>query len=120
MQALTLTMQSLTDGPIVWKRLGAAIWKEFLTASLIGLACGAVVGAVVIGWRGQMGVGLTIFSAITLSMIVACLFGVAVPAMLRAAKADPKIAAGPVVLAAADVATLLIYFGLGMRFLGPS
>jgi magnesium transporter len=120
MQALTLTMQNLTDGPVVWKRLGAAIWKEFLTASLIGLACGAVVGAVVIGWRGQMGVGMAIFSAITLSMIVACLFGVAVPTMLRAARADPKIAAGPVVLAAADVATLLIYFGLGLRFLGPA
>jgi magnesium transporter len=113
-------MQNLTDGPVVWKRLGAAIWKEFLTASLIGLACGAVVGAVVIGWRGQMGVGMAIFSAITLSMIVACLFGVAVPTMLRAARADPKIAAGPVVLAAADVATLLIYFGLGLRFLGPA
>ena len=62
----------------------------------------------------------TIFIAITLSMIVACLFGVAVPAVLRAARADPKIAAGPVVLASADVATLLIYFGLGTRFLGPS
>ena len=40
------------------------------------------------------------------------------PAMLRAAKADPRIAAGPVVLAAADVVTLLLYFGLGARLLG--
>jgi magnesium transporter len=49
---------------------------------------------------------------------VACLLGVAVPAILRAAKADPDIAAGPVVLAAADVATLLFYFGLGSKLLG--
>ena len=48
-------------------------------------------------------------------MIVACLLGVAIPAVLRAAKADPRIAAGPVVLAAADVVTLLLYFGLGAR-----
>ena len=40
------------------------------------------------------------------------------PAVLRAAKADPRIAAGPVVLAAADVVTLLFYFGLGARLLG--
>ena len=118
MQALTLTMQNLPEGPVVWKRLGAAIWKEFLTASMIGLACGAVVAAVVLGWRGERIVASTILVAIMLSMIIACLLGVTVPAVLRAARADPKIAAGPVVLASADVATLLIYFGLGTRFLG--
>ena len=118
MQALTLTMQNLPEGPVIWKRLGAAIWKEFLTASLIGFACGAVVAAVVLGWRGERLVASTILIAITLSMIMACLLGVTVPAVLRAAKADPKIAAGPVVLASADVATLLLYFGLGTRFFG--
>ncbi len=118
MQALTLTMQNLPDGPVVWRRLGAAMWKEFLTAALIGLACGAVVAGVVIGWRGEPLVASTILIAITLSMIVACLLGVAVPAVLRAARADPKIAAGPVVLASADVVTLLLYFGLGTSFLG--
>jgi magnesium transporter len=118
MQALTLTMQNLPDGPVVWKRLGAAMWKEFLTAALIGLACGAVVAGVVMGWRGERLVASTILIAITLSMIIACLLGVTVPAVLRAARADPKIAAGPVVLASADVVTLLLYLGLGTRFLG--
>jgi len=118
MQALTLTMQNLPDGPVVWKRLGAAMWKECLTAALIGLACGAVVAGVVMAWRGEPLVASTILIAIMLSMIVACLLGVTVPAVLRAARADPKIAAGPVVLASADVVTLLLYFGLGTRFLG--
>lgn len=118
MQALTLTLQNLTDGPVEVKRLFAALWKEFKTASLLGLGCAAVVGLVVLVWRGQVPVASTIFLAITLSMIVACLLGVAFPMVLHAIKADPKIAAGPVVLAAADVATLLFYFGLGTRFLG--
>jgi magnesium transporter len=117
MQALTLTLQSLTDGPVLWKRLASALWKEFLTAALLGLGCGATVGAVVMVWRGQPLVATTIFSAITLSMIVACLFGVAFPTILRALRADPRIAAGPVVLAAADVVTLVFYFALGTRFL---
>jgi magnesium transporter len=118
MQALTLTLQGLTDGPIVWPRLVSALWKEFRTATLLGTACGAVVGMVVFVWRGQTAVAGSIFLAIALSMVVACLLGVAIPAMLRAAKADPRIAAGPVVLAAADVVTLLLYFGLGARLLG--
>lgn len=118
MQALTLTLQNLTDGPVQWKRLGAALWKEFKTSVLLGTGCGAVVGAVVMLWRGQADVAAVIFGAISLSMIVACLIGVAFPAILRAFKANPDIAAGPVALAAADVATLLFYFGLGTRFLG--
>ena len=49
MQALTLTLQGLTDGPIMWKRLGAALWKEFKTAVCLGVGCGFVVGSVVVG-----------------------------------------------------------------------
>ena len=118
MQALTLTLQGMTDGPVLRKRLMAALWKEFKTAVVLAAACGGVVGLVVEVWRGQLAIALSIFLAITLSMIVACLLGVAVPALLRVAKADPRIAAGPVVLAAADVVTLLFYFGLGTRLLG--
>jgi magnesium transporter len=117
MQALTLTLQNLTDGPIVWKRLGGALWKEFKTAALLGLGCGVVVGAVAMVWRGQPEVAAAIFSAIASSMIIACLLGVLFPTVLHAIKADPRIAAGPVVLASADVVTLLFYFGLGTRFL---
>ena len=118
MQALSLTLQSFTDGPFVAKRLLAALWKEFRTAALLGIGCGGVVGAVVIVWRGETLVAAVVFAAIALSMLVACLLGVAFPAVLRLLKADPRIAAGPVVLAAADVATLLFYFGIGARFLG--
>jgi magnesium transporter len=118
MQALTLTLQGLTDGPILWKRLFQSLWKEFKTAVLLGLGCSAVVGLVVFAWRGQVAVAASIFLAIMFSMIIACLLGVAIPAALRAAKADPRIAAGPVVLAAADVVTLLFYFGFGSRLLG--
>jgi magnesium transporter len=118
MQALTLTLQSMTDGPIVWRRLAAALWKEFKTAIFLAAACAGVVATVVMVWRGQMMVAGSIFLAIAMSMIVACLLGAVVPAGLRAAKADPRIAAGPVVLAAADVVTLLVYFWLGARLLG--
>jgi magnesium transporter len=118
MQALTLTLQNLTDGPIVVKRLAGALWKEFNTAALLGLGCGIVVGTVVVLWRGQLDLAGAIASAITLSMIMACLLGVLFPTVLHATRADPRIAAGPVVLASADVVTLLFYFGLGSYFLG--
>jgi len=118
MQALTLTLQGLTDGPVVWKRLFGSLWKEFKTATLLAVGCAALVALAVVLWRGQVMVAGSIFLAITFSMVIACLMGVVIPAVLRAAKADPRIAAGPVVLAAADVVTLVFYFGLGSRLLG--
>lgn len=117
MQAVTLTMQSLTDGPFVLKRLIGALWKELRTAALLGVACGTVVGTSVWLWRGDPAIAVTIAVAIAASMVVACLLGVAFPAVLHAVDADPRIAAGPVVLALADVATLLFYFGISVRVL---
>jgi len=73
---------------------------------------------VVFAWRRQLEVAGAIFLAILLSMVIACLLGVAIPAALRVARADPRIAAGPVVLASADIVTLLLYFALGARLLG--
>lgn len=118
MQALTLTVQNLTDGPIVWKRLLESLWKEFKTATLLAFGCAVLVGLVVVVWRGQAMVAASIFVAITVSMLIACLLGVAIPSALRVFKADPRIAAGPVVLASADIVTLVLYFGLGARLLG--
>ena len=56
-------------------------------------------------------------SAIAAAMLTACMFGVVLPTALRLIKADPNIAAGPIVLALTDLATLLFYFNLAGRVL---
>jgi magnesium transporter len=43
--------------------------------------------------------------------------GLTVPSLLHALKLDPKIAAGPVTLALADVCTILFYFLLALALL---
>ncbi len=45
-------------------------------------------------------------------MVTACLLGLVLPSAVRAARGDPRIASGPIVLAIADLATLLLYFTL--------
>ena len=71
--------------------------------------------AVVIAWRRDLASALVIGGAIAASMVAACLYGVLLPTLLRAFKADPRIASGPLVLASADVTTLVVYLGLGAR-----
>ena len=118
MQSATLTLQNLSDDSIKPTRLVAALWKEARTAALIGASCGSVVATVVILWRRDPLAALVIGSAIAGSIVTASLFGVLLPTLVRAAKVDPRIAAGPLVLAITDVVTLLFYLGLGATLFG--
>ncbi len=116
-QAITLTLQNLQSGPIDWRRFGRGIMTEALTALMLGAGCGSLVGLASWAWKREPMVSAVLTVSIAAAMVTACLFGVVLPTMLRAVKADPKIAAGPIVLALTDLATLLFYFTLAGRVL---
>ena len=118
MQSATLTLQSLSEESLSLRRILAAIWREARTAVLLGLSSAALVAFVVFGWRRDVMGGLVIGAAILASMLMACLFGVLLPTLIRVFKADPRIAAGPLVLASTDLTTLMSYLWLGSLFLG--
>ena len=118
MQSATLTIQSLSEDSLRPRRIVAALWREARTAVLLGFSAAALVGLVVWGWRQDVMGALVVGGSIAASILMACLFGVLLPTVLRAFKADPRIAAGPLVLATTDVVTLLLYLGLGSRVLG--
>lgn len=113
MQSATLTLQSLSDEALTPRRIAAALWKEIRTAALLGLSCAVVVSVVVLAWRRDVFGAAVIGGAIAASFLTACGFGVLLPTVVRACKADPRIAAGPLVLAATDILTLVFYLGLG-------
>ncbi len=110
-QSMTLTLQSFQDR-FHWPTFGKAMGREFLTASLLGLFSGAIVAAVIWGWKGAALVSIAVWGSIFLSMVTACLLGVLLPTVIHAFKGDPKIAAGPIVLALTDTATLIFYFNI--------
>lgn len=111
-QSMTLTIQALrfTKPELRW--YASAFRREGKTAVLLGTACGLVVGTIVWLWRGTGMAALVIGGSILLSLCSACLLGLTVPSLLHALKLDPKIAAGPVTLALADIVTIVVYFTL--------
>lgn len=111
-QSVTLTLQGLHSTGATWALVGSALRRECATAAMLGAGCGAIVGGVAGLWKGSVVLAAAIGLAITASMVTAALLGLLLPMMLHAAKRDPKIAAGPIVLASADLCTLLIYFNL--------
>ncbi len=111
-QSMTVAIQSLrtTQPTLRWYLL--SLWREVFTALLLGCACGLVVGLVVLAWQHAPMPALVIGSSVTFCLLTACITGLSVPSLLHALKLDPKIAAGPITLALADVFTLLFYFNL--------
>jgi magnesium transporter len=116
-QSMTVTIQALRATRPTWHWYATALRREVTTALLLGSGCGLVVGLIVWLWRGTALAGFVIGLSILLTLGAACLIGLSVPALLRALKLDPKIAAGPVALAFTDIFTLLFYFNLAAFFL---
>lgn len=111
-QSMTVAIQSLRGALPTMGWYGRALARELGTAFLLGAGCGLVVGGIVWLWRGDPRASVAIGGSIVIAMVAACFFGLTVPSLLHALRLDPKIAAGPVTLALADMATLLSYFGM--------
>jgi len=79
---------------------------------MLGLASGLVVGAVTWIWKHDVAAAVAIGISIALSIVSACLLGVLMPTIVNFLGRDPKIAAGPIVLALTDTTTFLLYFSL--------
>jgi magnesium transporter len=86
--------------------------RELAAAMLLGGACGLLVGIIVFVWQGDQRAAFVIGASVAFCLCTACISGLSVPTFLHALKLDPKIAAGPITLALADIFTLLFYFSL--------
>src|ERR1700730_8330439 len=109
-QSMSVTIQMLRSAPVTWSWFRTALRRELTTAALIGFACGAIVATIVLLWRHDPSAAFAIGGSIALSLITACLFGLSVPSLLHRFNLDPKIAAGPITLALADICALILYF----------
>ena len=117
MQSMAVTVQALR-GATALSSLPRRVWRELVNALLIGAACGVVVATIVWLWRRNLPSALAIGGSLLLSLISAALFGLLVPTLLHRLRLDPKIAAGPVTLAATDLVALAIYFTIARLTLG--
>lgn len=109
-QSMSVTIQMLRSAPVTWRWFATALRREIITALLLGLSCGVIVAAIVWVWQNDLRSASAIGGSIALSLVTACLFGLGVPSLLHRLKLDPKIAAGPITLALADICALVFYF----------
>jgi magnesium transporter len=111
-QSVSLTLHLLHGQRPSWRSMLRNLRGELATGLLLGGACGLVIGLIALTWQRQLRVALCLLGGISGGVAGAAVLGLVLPVVLRLLRLDPKVAAGPIALAGADVLTLLLYLGL--------
>jgi magnesium transporter len=116
-QSMSIALQLLGLGRLGLAKALERIAREALTGFFLGASSGAVIFALETLWKGLDRVSLVIAASVTFAMTAASMIGFALPWILYRLRVNLKVAAGPIVLAVADVATILIYLGIATAVL---
>ncbi len=117
-QSLTLTLQAHHSlSRMRPRRVWAALMSEAPVGALLGGACAATIASVVGIWKGDGPLAICLLATVSVTVVLATAMGVLVPMTLQALRTDPRIASGPIVLTATDLASLAIYLTLAAAML---
>ena len=116
-QSMTFSFQDLHKPPKERGRYPVLFAKEVLMALAIGVPIGLAVGALAFLLEPRADTSLVVGLSIAVGILDACLVGLMLPWVLKWLKVEPKVAAGPMVLALTDVATILVYLTLATALL---
>jgi magnesium transporter len=119
-QSMAVTIQALHATRPTLRWYAETLRREVATALLLGAACGLLVATIVWFWIGVGWPAVVIGASIWTSLVMACVLGLSIPSLLHALRLDPKIAAGPLTLAFADLLTLLFYLSIASWLLRPA
>jgi magnesium transporter len=117
-QSVSLALQALHGRPPTWSSLLRSLRQEMVTGLFLGAGAGIVVALTALAWLGHGKLALCLVGGITAGVTGAAVLGLALPNLLRLFHLEPRVAAGPIALAGADIITILVYFNLARWLLG--
>ncbi|MCB9981295.1 MAG: magnesium transporter [Rhodospirillales bacterium] len=116
-QALTVAVRALATRELSETNTARIIWKETLVGSLNGLAFAVITGAITAAWFASPMLGLVIAAAMIINLLVAGIFGAAIPVFLSRTGADPAVASTVFLTTVTDVVGFFAFLGLAAIFL---
>lgn len=117
-QSVSLALQLLHSRQPTAAGIARALRVEAATGGLLGLASGAAVALVALAWQRDLRLVGCLLGGIAGGVTCAAAIGAAMPGLLRLLRREPQVAAGPIALAATDMATLAIYLSLARWLVG--
>ncbi len=111
-QTLTVITRAIALGEIEFSSGLRAIGKEMWVGLIVGATAGLLSGAVAYGLHGNPYMGLVLFLAMSVTMVMASLVGAAVPLILKALGQDPALGSGILVTFAGDALGFFTFLGI--------
>ena len=112
MQVTTLAVRAMALGEFDRHFTRLVLPREVMIGITSGIAFGLLVGLIGWVWQDNPWLGVAIGTALLGTMVVAGLFGLLIPIVLRRLGADPALAASIFVTTATDMLGFLFFLGL--------
>lgn len=116
-QTLSIIITSLARGELSLKEDYKLIFKEIFLGFFEGAIIGLLAAGVFVFWHHNIYLGLILFLAMILNMIIACSMGFLIPLILDKLKVDPAIASSIFLTTFTDTCGFFIFLGLATVFL---
>lgn len=116
-QTVVLVVRGLALGTITHGNTRQLLLKEMMVSVVNSMLWALVVALVAIAWYRDPVLGLVIALAMMINLMVAALFGVIIPIMLRRFGIDPALASGVMLTAITDVVGFFSFLGLAALLL---
>ncbi len=111
-QSLTVAVRAMATKDLTASNVWRVIRREVLVGLVNGVIFAIVMGIVGVIWFGMPMLGVVLFLAMIINMVVAGLAGTVIPVILDKLKIDPALASGAFVTTVTDVVGFFAFLGL--------
>jgi len=116
-QSLTVAVRSIATKDLTTSNVWRVIRREVLVGLVNGLAFAIVMAIVGMIWFGSPMLGVVLFLAMVINMVVAGFAGTVIPVILDKLNIDPALASGAFVTTVTDVVGFFAFLGLAAMLL---
>jgi magnesium transporter len=116
-QTLSIVIRGIALGEIDFKDNWTLLFKEAMVGVINGAATGLVTGLILYLMYGNYYLGLIIFLAMILNLLVAGMFGFLIPLFLQSLGIDPALASAIFLTTVTDVFGFFVFLGLARGFI---
>jgi len=116
-QTSSVVVRGLATGEIDVYHVGRHLWRELVTAMLVGVAVAVAISGLSLVFSGDPSISLVLGLTMLAVVLFAASTGTAIPLLLHRIGVDPAVATGPFITTANDMVSMLIYVGMATYLL---
>jgi magnesium transporter len=117
LQSAAIIIRGLSAGLVHLSHWQQAVARQLVTSTILGGACGLVLGIIGALWSGNWVFGFVIFLGMFMAVNIAGVVGTVVPLTSKSLGFDPALTAGPFETAFQDVIGISIFLSLATLLL---